>query len=128
MQAAQTVGFLHEMGESADAWDTQRAALPTGFDALATDVFGFDDEPDGAVVFSLVGAAEAVLEQIERHGAGRVHLCGLLLVAMSALQVALDHPQRVRSLTLAAGQVKPPRALAAGIRGAELRIIPGAGH
>ena len=123
MQAAQTVVFLHGMGESADAWDAQRAALPPSFDALAIDVFGSDDEPDGAVEFSLNGAADAVLEQIERHGADKVHLCGLSLGAMIALQVALDHPERVRSLTLAAGQVKPPRALMA-VQGAVFRLLP----
>lgn len=115
--------FLHGLGESADAWDAQRAALPSGFDSLAVDVFGSGDEADGVTSFSLAGAADAVLEQIERHGADRVHLCGLSLGAMIALQVAVDHPERVRSLTLAAGQVKPPRALMA-VQGAVFRLLP----
>ena len=42
---------------------------------------------------------------------------------MIALQFALDHPARVRSLTLAAGQVKPPRALMA-VQGAVFRLLP----
>ncbi|MFT4229074.1 MAG: alpha/beta fold hydrolase [Microbacterium sp.] len=123
MQAAQTVVFLHGLGESADAWDAQRAALPSGFDSLAVDVFGSGDGADGATSFSLDGASDAVLEQIEPHGAEKVHLCGLSLGAMIALQVALDHPERVRSLTLAAGQVKPPRALMA-VQGAVFRLLP----
>ncbi|WP_454115000.1 alpha/beta fold hydrolase [Microbacterium lacticum] len=123
MQAAQTVVFLHGMGERADAWDAQRAALPSGFDSLAVDVFGSGNGSDGADEFSLDGAAAAVLRQIERHGADKVHLCGLSLGAMIALQFALDHPERVRSLTLAAGQVKPPRALMA-VQGAVFRLLP----
>ncbi|MEC8761513.1 MAG: alpha/beta fold hydrolase [Actinomycetota bacterium] len=79
MQAAQTVVFLHGLGESADAWDAQRAALPSGFDSLAVDVFGSDNGSGGAAEFSLDAAADAVLRQIERHGADRVHLCGLSL-------------------------------------------------
>ncbi|MBB5748936.1 MULTISPECIES: alpha/beta fold hydrolase [Micrococcales] len=123
MQAAQTVVFLHGMGESADAWDAQRAALPSGFDSLAVDVFGSGGGSDGATSFSLDGASDTVLEHVERHGADRVHLCGLSLGAMIALQFALDHAERVRSLTLAAGQVKPPRALMA-VQGAVFRLLP----
>lgn len=123
MQAAQTVVFLHGLGESPDAWDAQRAVLPSGFDSLAVDVFGSGDGLHGAASFSLDGAEDAVLEQIERHGADRVHLCGLSLGAMIALRFALDHPERVRSLTLAAGQVKPPRALMA-VQGAVFRLLP----
>lgn len=123
MQAAQTVVFLQGLGESPDAWDAQRAVLPSGFDSLAVDVFGSGDGLHGAASFSLDGAEDAVLEQIERHGADRVHLCGLSLGAMIALRFALDHPERVRSLTLAAGQVKPPRALMA-VQGAVFRLLP----
>ncbi|MFT4030558.1 MAG: alpha/beta fold hydrolase, partial [Protaetiibacter sp.] len=117
------VVFLHGMGESADAWDAQRAALPPGFDSLAVDVFGPGDGSGGVTSFSLDGAADGVLEQIDRHRADNVHLCGLSLGAMIALQLALDHPERVRSLTLAAGQVKPPRALMA-VQSAVFRLLP----
>ncbi|MFT4029427.1 MAG: alpha/beta fold hydrolase [Protaetiibacter sp.] len=123
MQATQTVVFLHGMGESADVWDAQRAALPSGFDSSAVDVFGSGGGSDEVFEFSLDGAVETVLEQIERHGADKVHLCGLSLGAMIALQLALDHPERVRSLTLAAGQVKPPRALMA-VQDAVFRLLP----
>jgi 3-oxoadipate enol-lactonase len=50
-------------------------------------------------------------------------VCGLSLGAMIALQLALDQPKRVRSLTLAAGQVKPPRVLMA-IQSAVMRVLP----
>ena len=123
MQASQTVVFLHGMGESADAWDAQRAVLPSDVDSLAVDVVGSGGGSEGATSFSLDGASDTVMEQIERHGADRVHLCGLSLGAMVALQFALDHPERVRSLTLAAGQVKPPRALMAAQR-AVFRLLP----
>ncbi|WP_308195880.1 alpha/beta fold hydrolase [Microbacterium aurugineum] len=53
----------------------------------------------------------------------QAHVCGLSLGAMIALQLALDHPKRVRSLALAAGQVKPPRVLMA-IQSAVMRVLP----
>ena len=42
---------------------------------------------------------------------------------MIALQVTLDHPQRVRSLTLAAGQVKPPSVFMA-VQSAVMCVLP----
>lgn len=45
---------------------------------------------------------------------------------MIAFQIGVNHPERVRSLTLAAGQAKPPRVLMA-IQEAIMRLL-GAGH
>lgn len=122
MRARQTVVFLHGLGEGVDAWDAQRAALPSEVDSIAVDVIG-SGRVHEAVEFTLAGAAEAVTEQIEQQGAETVHLCGLSLGAMIALQIALDHPERVASLTLAAGQVKPPRNLMA-VQSAVIRLLP----
>lgn len=49
--------------------------------------------------------------------------CGLSLGAMIAFRTAVDHPSRVRSLILAAGQVKPPRALMT-LQNAIMRVLP----
>ena len=121
MQAVQTVVFLHGLGETPSAWDAQREALPLGFDAVTVDLF--TETGSSGVSFSLAGAASLVARELDRLGIERAHLCGLSLGARVALQFALDHPERVRSLTLAAGQVKPPRALMS-IQNAVMRLMP----
>ena len=73
--------------------------------------------------FSLEGAATRVVDDLDRLGIEQAHVCGLPLGAMIALQLVLDHPTRVRSVTLAAGQVKPPRALTA-VQSAVMRVLP----
>lgn len=122
MSSTRTVVFLHGMGESAQVWDEQRAGLPEEYDSLAVELLGPADS-DRPFEFTLDGAVQHVLERIRPHTADRVHLCGAALGAMVALQFALDHPQRVRSLTLAAGLVKPMRVRMA-IHGALFRLLP----
>lgn len=122
MSSVQSVVFLHGLGEGPGVWDVQRAALPSGFEGVAVDVFDGAGS-DVASGFSLEGAATRVVNELDRLGIEQAHVCGLSLGAIIALQLALDHPERVRSLTLAAGQVKPPRVLMA-IQSAVMRVLP----
>ncbi len=122
MSSVQSVVFLHGLGEGPGVWDVQRAALPSGFEGVAVDVFDGAGS-DVASGFSLEGAATRVVNELGRLGIEQAHVCGLSLGAIIALQLALDHPERVRSLTLAAGQVKPPRVLMA-IQSAVMRVLP----
>ncbi|MBW1637830.1 alpha/beta fold hydrolase [Microbacterium resistens] len=122
MSSVQPVVFLQGVGEGPGVWDAQRAALPSGFEGVAIDVF--DGAGSGtASAFSLEGAATLVVSELDRLGIEQAHVCGLSLGAMIALQLALDHPTRVRSLTLAAGQVKPPKLLMA-VQSAVMRVLP----
>ncbi|MEJ1092735.1 alpha/beta fold hydrolase [Microbacterium istanbulense] len=122
MSSVQSVVFLHGLGEGPGVWDAQRAALPSGFEGVAVDVFGGADS-GLASGLGLEGAATHVVDELDRWGIEQAHVCGLSLGAMIALQLALDHPTRVRSLTLAAGQVKPPRVLMA-VQSAVMRVLP----
>lgn len=122
MSSVRSVVFLHGLAEVPGVWDAQRAALPSGFEGVAVDVF--DGAGSGAAsAFSLEGASALVVDELDRLGIEQADVCGLSLGAMIALQLALDHPKRVRSLTLAAGQVKPPRALMA-VQSAVMRMLP----
>lgn len=122
MSSVQSVVFLHGLGEGPGVWDAQRAALPSGFEGVAVDVF--EGAGSGvAPAFSLEGAATLVVRDLDRLGIEQAHVCGLSLGAMIALQLALDHPKRVRSLVLAAGQVRPPRVLMA-VQSAVMRLLP----
>lgn len=122
MSSVESVVFVHGVGEGPDVWDAQRAALPPGFDGVAVDVFNSAGS-SAASAFSLERAAASVVNELDRAGIEQAHVCGLSLGAMIALQLALDHPTRVRSLTLAAGQVKPPRLLM-GVQSAVMRVLP----
>lgn len=122
MSQKQTVVFVHGLGETPDAWAHRLATLPEGFAGVSVAIPGL---APGDLVggFSLAGAARGIVGELDRQEIERAHFVGLSLGAMIALQIATDHPQRVRSLTLAAGQVKPPRALMA-VQNVVMGLLP----
>lgn len=97
--------FLHGLGQSPESWDEtigllgdRRAACPDlvrlcrerggGYPGLYRGLAGYCGEFDGPL-----------------------DLCGLSLGAVLALHYTLEHPERVRSLALVAGQLQMPGAL-----------------
>lgn len=131
MSAAETVVFLHGLGDRPDDWSHQITALPGGLVGVPLGIPGLtaDDESAGGgeagapAAFDLARAADLVADDLDRRGLDRVHLCGLSLGAMIALRLAASAPGRVRSLTLVAGQVRPPRRLMAA-QLAVVRVLP----
>lgn len=73
--------------------------------------------------FTLAEASADLLGELDRLGVEKAHFCGLSLGAMIAFRIAVDRPERVHSLTLAAGQVKPPRLLMT-LQRAIMRMLP----
>lgn len=119
MAQSDDVVFIHGLGDSPQAWEPLVQALPAGYRGLTASIPGLDDD----AAFTLEAAAGDVVGQLRARGIATAHLCGGSLGAMIALRVALDAPDRVRTLTLAAGQVRPPRSVMA-VQGAMLRMIP----
>lgn len=123
MSADETVVFVHGLGDGPGAWSHQVAALPRGFTGLAVEVPGLRTSGADAGEFSLVGAAASIVARLDELEITQAHLCGLSLGAMISLHTALEYPERVRSLVLAAGQLRPPRVLMA-IQNAVMRVLP----
>ncbi|MCK3769778.1 alpha/beta fold hydrolase [Microbacterium aerolatum] len=117
----ETVVFLHGLGLGPDSWSAQLEGLPAGFTGIALPVPGL--AADDATAVTLSGSANAVVAELEQRGIARAHVCGLSLGAMVALQVAIDHPDKVASLVLSGGQVRPPRALMA-VQSLVMRALP----
>ncbi|MDO5645452.1 MAG: alpha/beta fold hydrolase [Dermabacter sp.] len=120
---ATTVVFLHGLGEGPEVWDHQLAHLPSDLRGLSLHMPGFDPAAPPLTPFTLAASAEALATELDRRQIRRAHLCGLSLGAMLALQFAMRRPDRITSLTLAAPQAKPPRALMA-VQSGILRLIP----
>ncbi|WP_017612454.1 alpha/beta fold hydrolase [Nocardiopsis salina] len=116
------VVFLHGLGAGPDSWDAELAALPDGFAGLAPRISGLSD--DGAGLFTFATAAAEVVDGLDRRGIVRAHLCGLSIGAMLALWTALEYPERVASLVLSGGQVRPPTT-ALAVQTTIFRALPG---
>lgn len=117
---AERVVFLHGIGVGPESWDAQLAALPEVYEGYAPRIPGLVGDAAG---FTLSTAAADVIADLDRRGVERAHLCGLSLGAMLALQIAVDHPERVASLTLSGGQVHPSRALMV-LQSGIMRLLP----
>lgn len=122
MEAEQTVVFVHGLGDKPDSWAHQVGELPTGYRGVTLEVPGLGTAP-ASESFTLDSAASSLVSKLDQLGIEQAHLCGLSLGAMLTFRIAVDHPERVHSLTLAAGQVKPPRALMA-IQNFIMRLLP----
>ncbi len=113
--------FLHGIGVGPNSWDAQIAALPEGYTGVAPQIRGLVNGDES--VFTLASAAAVVISEFDQGRSEKVHLCGLSLGAMIAVQIAIEYPERVASLVLSGGQVHPPRALMM-LQSALIRVLP----
>src|SRR5918998_5283262 len=92
-------------------WDDQVGALRESYRVIRYDTRGFGRTETDAVEFSNRADLAALLAHL---GEGSAHLVGLSRAGSIALDFALEHADRVRSLTVAAGGVsgyQAPEAL-----------------
>lgn len=84
-------------------WQAQVPAFSADFDVL-TPTLG---DTDPTARFSVRAAADRIRDLVAGRPDGRAAVCGISLGAFVALQLAADHPERVRALVLSGGQVAP---------------------
>jgi pimeloyl-ACP methyl ester carboxylesterase len=96
--------FIHGNLSSSTFWEETMLALPTGFAAFAPDLRGYG-QSDPLPVDATRGMRDF---SDDLHtltgvlGLERLHIVGHSLGGCIAMQFTIDHPQRVRSLTLVA--------------------------
>ncbi|MEI7438486.1 MAG: alpha/beta fold hydrolase [Thermoleophilia bacterium] len=94
----ETVLFLHGLGMTRTGWDAVMQPLAKGYRCLAWDMPGYGVS-ESLEHFSLEAAADAAAGLIAELG-GAAHVVGMSMGGMVALQLALRHPDVVRSLIL----------------------------
>jgi 3-oxoadipate enol-lactonase len=92
--------LTHGLGDDLHFWDNVADDLAKHHALLRWDVrgFGLSDKPPGPYSASLFAADLAAL--LDALGLDHVHLGGLSMGGVISQRFALDHPRRVRSLTL----------------------------
>ena len=93
--------FLHSLGSDRNQWRPQIDALAADFRILEVDTRGFgqSDAPTGP--YTLERLSTDVIELAGMAGFDTFHLCGLSLGGMMAQWIAIHHPHRLLTLTLA---------------------------
>lgn len=115
MNDAQKVMFLHGLGETRDVWDPVIKQLPQT-ECISLDVLR-TKPPLGR--WSL----EDVCTKIANSLTEPVHMVGLSLGAVIALNIAVTHPGKVSSLFVSAPQAKPPKMLMS-LQKTLMRVLP----
>jgi pimeloyl-ACP methyl ester carboxylesterase len=96
------VVLVHGIGSSRRTWDAMVAPLvASGHCAVRLDLRGFGDSTSPAETCAMHDFVADLVAFADELRLERFHLVGHSLGGMIAQQYALDHPARVRSLTLA---------------------------
>jgi pimeloyl-ACP methyl ester carboxylesterase len=92
--------LLHGLGSSVDDWFLQLPAFAPHYLCVVVDLrgHGLSDKPEGSYSMGLF--ASDVAELLRDLDLAPAHILGLSLGGMVAQQVALDHPEVLRSLVL----------------------------
>ena len=110
--------LLHGSGHGPESWENTAALLPSDWETLRPGLSG------------ILGGREASFENLRGAFAnycagleGPLHLCGLSLGGILALDYALAHPERVKSLVLIGTPHRVPKA-AFAIQNLVFRLLP----
>ncbi len=96
------VVFLGSLGATAQMWQPQLDSLGAEFQCIALDLLGHGSQPAPEGDYSIEQLANDVLARLDDQGVSAFHLVGLSLGGAVAQMIALEHPERLVSLTLAA--------------------------
>jgi pimeloyl-ACP methyl ester carboxylesterase len=102
--------LLHGLGASRRLWHRVAPLLAaSGRRVLAPDLPGFGDSPPAGPGFEFAAVTDALARALRRRARGQFDLLGSSLGGAVALQFAIEHPELVRRLVLAAPAGFSPR-------------------
>jgi len=93
------VVLLHGLGSCGEDWSLQIPELSRNYRVITPDLPGHGRSGVGSVSATVLDMSRAVSELLNELGGGAAHVVGLSLGGAVALQLAIDRPSQVRSLT-----------------------------
>lgn len=99
--------FVHGLGQTASAWDKVLQRLEGQSECVCPDLPELTRGKEVRQYAELYRIFSGYCDRVS----GPVHLCGLSLGGILALNYAIDHPDKVLSLVLVGAQYKMPKGL-----------------
>ncbi len=93
--------LVPSLGSDHTMWQSQVADLARDHRVLRVDPRGHGGSPAPSGPYDLADLGTDVVEAADDHGVDRFHLVGVSLGSLTALWVAIHHPERVRTLVAA---------------------------
>jgi len=113
--------LVHGLGQGADAWERTVAALPAESHVHCPEIFANTSGDEPLTYDRLYRSFTQYCDDLD----GRLNLCGLSLGGLLALNYTIDHPDKVKSLSLIGTPSRIPAALF-GLQNLVFRILPNA--
>jgi 3-oxoadipate enol-lactonase len=100
--------LVHGVAESSRAWTAWVPHLARRYRVLRPDLRGFGGSsvPPPSYEFSVAGFASDLVQLLDRIGIGTAHVIAAKLGGTIAMQLAADHPERVRTLAIFSSPVQ----------------------
>ena len=98
--SGEPVLLIHGLGSSTEDWEYQVERLASQYTVVSYDVRGHGQTSKPRGRYSVPQFAADAAALIDRLGLGPVHVQGISMGGMIALQLAVDKPELVRSLTI----------------------------
>jgi len=97
--------FMHEFGGHHLSWEPQIRHFSRRYRCITYAARGWppSDVPDDVAAYSQARAADDAIAVLTGLGIEKAHLVGLSMGATAALEVSIRHPERMLSMTVAAG-------------------------
>jgi len=95
------VTFSHSLASDLRMWDPQVAALRDSYRMLRFDTRGHGNSAVPSAPYSLGDLVGDVVALLDDNGVDQTHFVGLSMGGMIAQGLALEHPDRVASITIA---------------------------
>jgi len=92
--------LIHGLGSSTRDWELQVPAFAKYFKVITLDLRGHGRSAKPAGPYSMAMFAEDTAHLIKEIGAGPAHILGISLGGMVAFQLAIDHPDLIRSMII----------------------------
>lgn len=105
---APVITFVPGIGNTADFWADQAAALKNRYQVLTFDPWGHGDSPQPPTDCKFATCLDGIVALWDRLGIVRSHVVGLGFGGSSALALALAYPQRVTSIVACCCRPRQP--------------------
>ena len=102
--------FIHEFAGDSRSWAPQVAHFSDRYRCVVYDARGYppSDVPEDGGKYSLARAVADAVCVLDHLGIEQAHAVGFSMGSYTALHLALDHPDRLRSVTVAGGGYGSP--------------------